>query len=436
MKIAFHTLGCKVNQYETQAMKEQFLSRGYELVLDEDFADVYVINTCTVTGLSDKKSRQYIRRVKRINPDSITAVIGCYVQVNAEAACQIEGVDIVAGTNEKTNLPDYIEEFCRNHLKISRIKDYDALLDYEETGIITSMDSRTRAYIKIQEGCNQFCSYCIIPYARGSVRSRAMTDIVSEAQSLISKGFKELVLTGINTALYGSENGCLGLEEVIRTLSALPGEFRIRLGSLEPTVIDSIYAKRLTHHEKLCHHMHLSVQSGSDRILKAMNRHYDLSAYKDILKVLREYDAGYSITTDIIVGFPGETQEDFLESVKLVQEFDFCKVHVFKYSKRNTTLAAGMPGHISPQVKTIRSKELIRASEISAEKFFRSNIGTIRTVLIEGYDEENGLYHGLTDNYIKIYIRKNGQHTIAELINTFVKVKPEDFYKDGLSANL
>ena len=433
MKIAFHTLGCKVNQYETQAMRELFAARGYELVDEDEFADVYVINTCTVTGLSDKKSRQYIRRVKRLNPESITAVIGCFVQVSPEEASKIEGVDIVAGTNERANLPLYINEFLLNRQKISRVKAYDALTEYEETGSITSMEGRTRAFIKIQEGCNQFCAYCIIPYARGPVRSRAMADIRSEAKSLVSKGFKELVLTGINTALYGVENGESRLEEVVAELNAIPGDFRIRLGSLEPTVIDAIYAGRLLAYEKLCHHMHLSVQSGSDRILSLMNRNYTIADYRKILELLKQNDAGYSITTDIIVGFPGETEADFKDTVKLVEEFDFCKVHVFKYSKRRGTKAADMLDHLVPEIKSIRSAELIKAAAESTRRFCTTNIGMNRTAIIEGYDEKNHLLHGLTDNYIKVYL----ENELDELlIGRVVEIKLIKAFRDGLWAVL
>ncbi len=431
MKIAFHTLGCKVNQYETQAMRELFAARGYELVDEDEFSDVYVINTCTVTGLSDKKSRQYIRRVKRLNPESITAVIGCYVQVSPQEAAKIEGVDIVAGTNERANLPLYIDEFLLNRQKISRVKSFDALTEYEETGSITSMEGRTRAFIKIQEGCNQFCAYCIIPYARGPVRSRAMADIISEAKNLVSKGFKELVLTGINTALYGAENGESDLEEVIAGLNTIPGEFRIRLGSLEPTVIDATYAGRLLAYDKLCHHMHLSVQSGSDRILGLMNRNYTMVDYRKILELLKQNDAGYSITTDIIVGFPGETEEDFKDTVRLVEMFNFCKVHVFKYSKRSGTKAAGMPDHVSPETKATRSAKLINAAAESTQRFLVANIGTIRAAIIEGYDEKNHLYHGLTDNYIKVYLENKSDQLI---IGQAFEIRLESVFLDGLWA--
>jgi len=434
MKIAFYTLGCKVNQYETQAMREIFLTRGYELADEEAFADVYVINTCTVTGLSDKKSRQYIRRVKRINPDSITAVIGCYAQISADEAAKIDGVDIVAGTNEKTALPDYIEEFLTNRRKISRVKSYEALSEYEETGIITAMEGRTRAFVKIQEGCNQFCSYCIIPYARGPVRSRAMQSIVSECEKLILMGFRELVLTGINTALYDAEKGESGLAAVISQISRIQGDFRIRLGSLEPTVIDAAYAGQLMDYDRLCHHMHLSIQSGCDDVLKRMNRHYTVKDYKKILGVLREKDANYAITTDIIVGFPGETEENFKETIRLVDEFDFCRIHVFKYSRRPGTKAAEMSDHLPPEMKSLRSQELIRHAAKSMKRFLMANKDTHRTAIIEGYDEETRIFQGLTDNYIKVYIENEAGLSPEGLLNQFVRIKMQGLQLDGLRA--
>lgn len=451
MKIAFHTLGCKVNQYETQALKEKFMEKGYEIAGENEFADIYVINTCTVTGLSDRKSRQYIRRVKKINPDCITAVIGCYVQVSPEEVKNIEGVNIIAGTNEKNHLPEYIREYMETNGLVCHIKEYDQLNEYEETGIITSMDSRTRAYIKIQDGCDKFCSYCIIPYARGTVRSRAKEEIIREAKSLIERGFKELVLTGINTALYGTEPGfydkmkkaepeetviskndeVYGIEIIVNELNRLEGDFRIRLGSLEPNVINADYAKRLMKYERLCPHMHLSLQSGSDHILKAMNRNYRSSEFMQLVEVLKSHDKGYGITTDIIVGFPGETEEDFRDSVGIVEKAGFCKVHVFPYSKREGTAAAGMKGHISPELKARRSAELIRISDVVSEAFFLKNIGTIRTVLFERYDQDTGYLEGLTENYIKVYCEGS-----EGLCNRFVKVHLIELYKDGVKGTI
>jgi len=298
MKAAFHTLGCKVNQYETEAMKEQFAEAGYEITGEEDFADVYVINTCTVTNLADRKSRQYIRKMKNVNPKALIAVTGCYAQMSPDEVSQIEGVDVVAGTNEKKNILSYIDEARASKLSAGseqaseacsqpegerhadiHVLSSDELTEYISEGVIHAMDSRTRAYIKIQEGCNRFCSYCVIPYARGHVRSRSADEIAEEAASLIASGYKEIILTGINAALYGTDLGEGGIEPLIRKLNSLEGDFRIRLSSLEPTVINAEYVKSLLAYEKLCPHLHLSIQSGSNRVLAAMNRHYTREDY-------------------------------------------------------------------------------------------------------------------------------------------------------------
>ncbi len=434
-RLAVMTLGCKVNQYETQALKERFRDLGYMIVDEDQFAEIYVINTCTVTGLSDKKSRQYIRRAKRINPEAVTVVAGCYAQVSPDEAAGIEGVDIVCGTNEKTRLPQYVDEFLKTRQKIRRVRPFESLTEYEESGIITSMESRTRAFIKIQEGCDRFCSYCIIPYARGAVRSRKRADIISEAEHLISKGFRELVLTGINTALYISENGTPGLYDIIGAIDGLPGDFRIRLGSLEPTVIDADYVERLLGFEKLCPHMHLSLQSGSDSVLERMNRHYSVADYKRIVEILRSHDAGYGITTDIITGFPGETDEEFEATKEVIKEIRFSKVHVFKYSKRGGTKAAVMPGQISSQIKAERSAELINLSDKAAAAFFDSLSGTVRQVLFEEFDPTGRGYEGFSDNYIKIHAKAADQDG-GRLLNRFADVRLEAAYNDGMTGRI
>lgn len=470
MRIAFHTLGCKVNQYETEAMKEQFVAFGHDIACEDDFADVYIINTCTVTNLADRKSRQYIRKMKRVNPDAIVAVTGCYAQVNPEEVRLLEGVNIVAGTNEKNNLVTYVEDFAArqaerharqnaqesgleeengfeetsspvgclakrmacgdDRLAECYVLDYDDLDTYESSGIITSMESRTRAYIKIQEGCNRFCSYCIIPYARGKVRSRNLEEIVKEAEGLLAKGFKEIILTGINTALYGTDIGMGGIEPLIRRLNAIEGDFRIRLSSLEPTVINAEYVKELLKYEKLCNHLHLSIQSGSDNILKAMNRRYDRREYLDIVKILQEFDPCYGITTDIIVGFPGETQGDFEDSLAIIDEVGFCKVHAFKYSKRRGTKAADMPNQISGEEKNARSALLIEKAQADGKMFLARNVGQTRRVLFEEMTA-GGLATGYTDNYIKVYVKGD-----QSLLNCFKNVKLLEEYKDGMKGEI
>ena len=448
MKIAFHTLGCKVNQYETEAMKEQFAQAGYLPVGEEDWADVYIINTCTVTNLADRKSRQYIRRMKKQNPQAIVAVTGCYAQVSPQELTAMEEVDIVAGTGEKNNLVWYVEEFRRQRQSQLHIIPYEELTEYTDRGIIASMESRTRAYIKIQEGCNRFCSYCMIPYARGQVRSRNPEEIVMEAMALLGRGFKEVILTGINTALYGTEpgfpwplteeekaEGISGIEIIIRRLNALPIPFRIRLSSLEPTVVNADYVKRLMKYEKLCPHLHLSIQSGSDNVLRGMNRRYTRDEYLDIVRVLKEYDPGYGITTDIIAGFPGETEEDFLDSIDMIEQVQFCKVHGFRYSKRPGTAAASMKGHIDGNTKNDRISRLLAAGENASREFFAGELerGALRTVLFEEWDGPAGesLITGYTENYIKVYASGGEEH-----LNSFQKVRLLEEYKDGMKGEI
>ncbi len=439
MKVAFHTLGCKVNQYETEALSLKFRERGYEVVGETDFADIYIINTCTVTGLADRKSRQYIRKMKKLNPESVVAVTGCYAQISPDEVQAVEGVNIVSGTNEKGKLIDYIEEFFVERLPQMHVLPYEELKTYEETGLVTATETRTRAYIKIQEGCNRFCSYCVIPYARGSVRSRAAADVIGEAKGLLDQGFKELVLTGINAALYGTEpgfekapDGIYGIEWIIKELNDLPGEFRIRLSSLEPAVVNAEYVQRLMKYEKLCPHLHLSAQSGSDTVLRAMNRPYDRKDYLDIVSVLKKFDPEYGISTDLIVGFPGETEDDFQDSIKLVEEAGFCKVHAFKYSQRPMTKAAAMKNQIAPPVKKVRSQMLMEAGELASQRFFQANEGKVRTVLIEEYLENMDCMTGYTDNYIRVYIKGND----PEIINTFCPVKLEESFMDGMMGKL
>ena len=441
--VSFYTLGCKVNQYETQMLKEKFSDAGYEIAGEEEYADVYIINTCTVTNLSDRKSRQHIRRMKKINPDAVIAVTGCYAQTDPEAAAAVEGVCIVAGTNEKNNLVEFVENYIREngdsrYAVDSHIIPYEELTEYEETGIITSMESRTRAYIKVQEGCDRFCSYCIIPYARGKVRSRGLREVLAEAESLISRGFRELVLTGINTALYGidfeewKDDSISGIEKLIAAIDGLEGDFRIRLSSLEPNVIDLSVAENLHKYRKLCPHIHLSIQSGSDSVLKRMNRIYNREEYLAIANKLKETEPLYAITTDIIVGFPGETDEEFEDSIDMISRVGFSKVHAFKYSKRNGTVAAEMKNQVDGVIKNKRSEILISHAEEAATEFCKKNIGSIRRVLFERMTDE-GLIEGYTDNYIRVYCETSDSES---LLDSFADVKLESLYKDGLKGTV
>lgn len=436
MKIAFATLGCKVNQYETQALKELFRDRGNEIVDENEPADVCIVNTCSVTNMADRKSRQTIRHFKKLNPDCIIAVTGCYAQTGHDKIREMEEVDIIAGTNEKSNLPELVDKYVQEKSAIYRIREYADLGDFDELGEVEAMEGRTRAYIKIQDGCNRFCSYCIIPFARGNVRSRDEDIIVREAQHLIEKGYKEIVLTGINTALYGSEqDGEPKLHVLLERISEIPGNFRIRMSSLEPTVINAEYIKKMFRFDKLCHHVHLSVQSGSDEILKKMNRRYNMDEYREIVDVIKEFDPNYGISTDIIVGFPEETDENFEDSVRITEDAGFCKVHVFKYSERNGTKAAAMNNQVSPQIKNQRSEILMKKAEEAAERFIDRNLGTKRKVLFEEYHEDIGMISGLTDNYIRVYADASEMEK-NNAINSIENVLLENRFLDGIKGVL
>ena len=335
------TLGCKVNQYESEAMSELFESRGYRQVENDDFSDVYIVNTCTVTNLSDRKSRQFIRKSKKNNPNSVVAVVGCYSQVSPEEVKSIEGVDVVVGTTERNRIVDLIEESKKNNEKINIVKDLKNVREFANT---TNFDSnnRTRAYMKVQDGCNRFCTYCIIPFARGPIRSRTIEDSVREARTLADRGFKEIVLTGIHIGSFGMDLGDMRLIDLIEAIAEVDGIERIRLSSVEPIIITDNFMERGLKTGKLCDHFHLSLQSGSNNILKAMNRRYTREDYIEKANIIRKYMPHAGLTTDIIVGFPGESQEDFEDSMKIVKEVGFSRIHVFKYSKRKNTKAAVM----------------------------------------------------------------------------------------------
>ena len=456
MKVAFHTLGCKVNHYETEAIKEAFVSRGAEAVGEEEFADVYIINTCTVTNIADRKSRQFIRRAKRVNPDALIAVTGCYAQVAADEIAEMPEVDLIVGNGRKSEicglvmqkLQETTAEKKRDHDEEKAVKadvlviPREELTFYEDMGRIEAgSDGMTRAYIKIQEGCDRFCSYCLIPYARGPVRSRPAEEIVEEVRSLAEAGHREIVLTGINTALYGTEPGAeCSLSELLTMLDELeaPGgmDFRIRLSSLEPTVVDKDNVEEIIRHRRLCHHLHLSVQNGSDAVLKSMNRHYTRAEYLEIVKALRDYDPDFGITTDIIVGFPGETEEDFRDTLDIVKEAFFGKTHVFRYSPRRGTAGARLKGAVPESVKKERAAVLEEAAEEVARNFRLSIIGKEQTVLIE--EEEDGYMTGYTGNYIKAYIKVPGQDAssgAALAPGEFCKVIPEGLFRDGVTAS-
>lgn len=454
MKVAFHTLGCKVNQYETEAIKEAFVSRGAEIVNEDEAADVYVVNTCTVTNIADRKSRQYIRRMKSLSPSALMIVTGCYAQVAADEIEKMPEVDFIIGNSLKSEIADKAYELYTQKSDTERaapkmhLLGYDELTEYEDMGSVTLAESSMcRAYIKIEEGCNRFCSYCLIPYARGKVRSRRPEDVVAEASSIIAKGYKEIILTGINTALYGTEEGfeferkadeedLSGLETIIKRIDAIEGDFRIRLSSLEPTVVNVDDVKKLLGYGKLCHHLHLSLQSGSDDVLKAMNRRYNKEEYLEIVKALRDFDPLYGVTTDIIVGFPGEDEEDFEDSLDVVNKAEFARVHAFRYSPRKGTRGAELKKKVPGDISSERADRLEAAATETAMKFNKKNFELVHTVLAE--EEQEGYITGYTDNYIRTYIEagKDGDLKNTPRPGDFCKVKLTENYKDGCKAVL
>lgn len=400
--VAFYTLGCKVNQYETEAMAELFQKNGYTVVNTEDKADVYVINTCTVTNLGDRKSRQFIRRAKRMNKDAIVAVVGCYVQVSPDEVFEIEDVDLVIGTSDKNKIVELCEEVKEKNKRMKIVEDIMKVREFEEMSI-DEVKGKTRAFIKIQEGCNQYCSYCIIPYARGPVRSRNLENIVREVGKLGQKGFKEIVLTGIHVASYGKDLGDIRLIDVIEAIHYVEGIERIRLSSLEPTIITEDFMNRLSKLPKVCDHFHLSLQSGSNTVLKRMNRKYTTEEYLSIVKLIRKYMPDVGLTTDIIVGFPGETDEEFEETYDFVKEVGFSRIHVFKYSPREGTPAAKFKNQVDGTIKTERSKKLIELGERLTKTFNERFVGKIMDVLFEEEVKgKSGLMEGYTTNYIRV----------------------------------
>ena len=413
-RIAFHNLGCKVNSYETEAMLRQMTAEGYEAVPFAPGADIYVINTCTVTNIADRKSRQMLHRAKSMNPDALVVAVGCYAQVAGEGLRSDPAVDLVVGNDEKSRLPDLIRAFESGCGEGVAVRDIAASRQFEEMPASGSGE-RTRAYLKIEDGCNQFCSYCLIPYARGRVRSRSVENTLAEARGLAREGYREIVLTGIHVASYGLDfPGDAGsrasygapLAELIERLAEIDGVRRIRLGSLEPRLITAPLAARLAAVEKLCPHFHLSLQSGSDTVLKRMNRHYDTAAFYEEMGILREAFDRPALTTDVITGFPGETEEEFEETVRFLEKACFYETHVFRYSRRKGTAADAMPGQIPERVKAQRSARLLDLSRRNQQHFERGLLGLSREVLLEEPlpDKAAGWWTGHTPEYVKLAV--------------------------------
>ncbi len=457
MKVHFISLGCKTNQYESNAMEQSFIKKSYEIVDEKEKADIYVINTCSVTNIAERKSRQFLRRAKAINPDAIVIASGCYVQVAKEEISKIKEVDLVLGINEKNKIVEIVEDYLKNsHISKNQDinkKDKDEKIDknkntnintnaivtdvmhkdeYEEFGIITYTEV-TRAVIKIQDGCDRFCTYCIIPYARGKVRSRQPENIISEIKEIAKKGIQEVVLTGIHIASYGKDfseddtkkyrklygyndtyekfdpkedlkTGGFRLIELLEQINKIDEIKRIRLGSIEPKLITEEFVNRLSKLKKICHHFHLSLQSGCNETLKRMNRRYTVEEFENICKILRKAYQDVILTTDIIVGFPNETNEEFERTYNFLKRIKFYKMHIFKYSPKRGTVAEKMDNQIDGNIKEMRSQKLIELSNENQKEYNQSYIGKVVSVLFEEKDSD-GYYKGHTDNYLLVKIK-------------------------------
>jgi len=410
-KVALHTLGCKVNTYETAAMQQSLEAQGYDIVPFSDKADIYIVNTCTVTNIADRKSRQMLHKAKKMNKEAVVVAVGCYVQSAREALEADDTVDIIIGNNKKKDLIQILDDYEANHFYKGAVIDINETSEYE-TLSINSSGEHTRAFIKIQDGCNMFCTYCIIPFARGRVRSRKAEDIIAEITKLVNAGYKEAVLTGIHLSSYGidfenkEEYNLLSLIEQINEISGLD---RIRLGSLEPRIVTEKFVLTLSKMKKFCPHFHLSLQSGCDVTLKRMNRRYDTKEFKEKCELLRKYFDNPAITTDIIAGFPGETEEEFENTYEFLKNIAFAEMHVFKYSKRSGTKAAIMENQISDSIKHVRSEKLIKLGQVMSDKFIKNYEDKILSILVEEETEiENTKYlAGYSKEYIKVLIPAN-----------------------------
>ena len=412
-KVAFYTLGCKVNQYETNSMMEEFINAGYEVVDYESFADVYVVNTCTVTNMSDRKSRQILRRAKEINNESVLCAVGCYAQVAKSELEKIDDIDLILGTNDKRNIVQKVEECLANHAKLSEVSDVMAERKYVEWETVAYTD-KARAEVKVEDGCDRYCTYCIIPYARGPVRSRRIEDVCEEVKRIVSTGIKEVVITGIHISSYGKDlPGKPRLIELLEKINDIDGVERIRLGSLEPLIIDDEFVSRIKVLSKVCNHYHLSLQSGCDATLERMNRRYRTEEFREIVKRLRDNIPEVALTTDVIVGFPGETDEEFNQTYNFLNEIKFSKMHVFKYSQRRGTKAEKFPNQVDGNVKEERSNALIEMSNKNEEEFAKQYLGKEVEVLFEREHD------GHTTNYLEVESEES--HTPNEISRVKVK---------------
>ena len=431
-KAALHNLGCKVNAYEVEAMQQLLEKAGYEIVPFEPGADVYLINTCTVTNIADRKSRQMLHKAKKMNPDAIVVATGCYVQTDEGKLDKDEAVDLILGNNQKKQIVEVLEEYERQHKKQKHVIKINQTKEYEELEISHTAE-HVRAYIKVQDGCNQFCTYCIIPYARGRVRSRKISQVIEEVQTLAARGYKEVVLTGIHLSSYGldfPEEERETLLSLIKAVHEVQGIQRIRLGSLEPRIITEEFARTISALPKMCPHFHLSLQSGCDATLERMNRRYTSTEYAEKCTLLRKYFDNPALTTDVIVGFPMETEEEFRMSRDFVDSIHFYETHIFKYSRRHGTKAAAMDGQLTESQKAIRSDEMLALNEKHSREYEEAMLGREPEILLEEEIEMNGeqWYLGHSKEYIKAVLKKQPQYGI----NDIVRVTADGFLENHI----
>ena len=431
-KVALHNLGCKVNAYEVEAMQQLLEKAGYETVPFEEGADVYVINTCTVTNIADRKSRQMLHKAKKMNPDAIVVATGCYAQADTEKLKEDTAVDLILGNNQKTQIVEALEEYEKEHAKQVQVIEINHTKEYEELSIASTAE-HVRAYIKVQDGCNQFCTYCIIPFARGRVRSRKIEEVLREVETLAAKGYKEVVLTGIHLSSYGVDfpkEERESLLSLIQAVSRVEGISRIRLGSLEPRIITEEFLEGIVKTGKVCPHFHLSLQSGCNKTLKNMNRRYSAQEYAEKCELIRKFYPAPALTTDVIVGFPQETEEDFEESYEFVKKIHFYETHIFKYSRRHGTKAASMDGQLTEAAKAQRSDRMLELHEIRAREYEEAMIGKKMELLLEEEIEIDGRswYVGHSREYVRAVISKTDAHRVNDLVT----VKAVAFVRDHI----
>lgn len=431
-KVALHNLGCKVNAYEVEAMQQLLEKAGYEIVPFEEGADIYLINTCTVTNIADRKSRQMLHKAKKMNPNAIVVATGCYVQTDTQKLEEDSAVDLILGNNQKTQIVEALEEYEKEHAKQVQVIEINHTKEYEELSI-SSTAEHVRAYIKVQDGCNQFCTYCIIPFARGRVRSRKIEEVLSEVETLAAKGYKEVVLTGIHLSSYGVDfpkEERESLLSLIQAVSRVEGISRIRLGSLEPRIITEEFLEGIVKTGKVCPHFHLSLQSGCNKTLKNMNRRYSTQEYAEKCELIRKFYPAPALTTDVIVGFPQETEEDFEESYEFVKKIHFYETHIFKYSRRHGTKAASMDGQLTEAAKAQRSDRMLELHEIRAREYEEAMIGKKMELLLEEEIEIDGRpwYVGHSREYVRAVVSKTDAHRVNDLVT----VKAVAFVRDHI----